>query len=430
MSPAGAGSCAGQPNPGLRPCRHPRVHHTHGTRTSYVADHCRCRGCTDANARTERDAYRSRQARPTAARIEAGPVREHLLGLRAAGIGIRQIADLAATTPSYVRRLTAAPTRGQPEPRIGVDLSQRLLRITATEANRAEKSQRPAGPTLALLTDLLAQGWSVTHLAHDLRRSPRSLTRTLHAQHVDEATHRAVRALHTRLHLLAPAQIAATQRLVAAARSPHRLTDATGTRRRLQALLRLGWSVDRLAGDLGRTSRRLERTLTCQQVTVATAQRVSDVYETLSSRPPAEDNPAQRASADASRERAISAGWLAPLAWDDIDNDPDPGPGPPGSPCSGALNATPGTCRLSATPAPTDDIDDVDEVAVERAMAGALPVFDLNAAEVDEVVRRLTGRGHSLREIAQQLRTTSRTVSRRRHRLSATPAHPRRRRHL
>lgn len=62
-------------------------------------------------------------------------------------------------------------------------------------------------------------------------------------------------------------------------------------------------------------------------------------------------------------------------------------------------------------------------------MAGALPVFDLNVAEVDEVVRRLTGRGHSLREIAQQLRTTSRTVSRRRHRLNATPAQPRRRSH-
>lgn len=254
MSPAGAGIHPGQPDPGLRPCRHPRVHHTHGTRTAYVTDRCRCRDCTDANARAERAAYRSRQTQPAAARIAAGPVREHLLGLRATGIGIRQIADLAATTPSYVRRLTAAPTRGQAEPRIGVDLSQRLLRITATEANRAEKSQRPAGPTLALLTDLLTQGWSLTHLAHDLRRSPRSLTKTLHAQHVDEATARAVRALHARLHLLAPAQIAATQRLAAAAQRPHRLTAATGSRRRLQALLRLGWSVDRLAADLGRTS--------------------------------------------------------------------------------------------------------------------------------------------------------------------------------
>jgi len=428
VSPAGVGSCAGQPNPGLRPCRHPRVHHTHGTRTAYVADRCRCRcrDCTDANARAERDAYRSRQTQPAAARIEAGPVREHLLGLRATGIGIRQIADLAATTPSYVRRLTAAPTRGQAEPRIGVDLSQRLLRITATEANRAEKSQRPAEPTLALLTDLLTQGWTLTHLAHDLRRSPRSLTTTLHAQHVDEATHRAVRALHTRLHLFAPAQIAATQRLTPSARSPRGLTDATGTRRRLQALLRLGWSVDRLAADLGRTSRRLERTLTCQQVTVATAQRVSDVYEQLGSHPPAEDIRTRRAAADATREWAISAGWLAPLAWDDIDNDPDPGP--TGCPGSVAPDATPGTGHPSATPHPDvdlgdlGDLDDIDEVAVERAMAGALPVIDLTAAEVDEVVRRLTGRGHSLREIAQRLRTSSRTVSRRRRTVAARVA--------
>jgi DNA-binding NarL/FixJ family response regulator len=40
---------------------------------------------------------------------------------------------------------------------------------------------------------------------------------------------------------------------------------------------------------------------------------------------------------------------------------------------------------------------------------------ELTAVEQQEVVRRLTARGASIRDIATQLSTTKRTVSRRRH---------------
>jgi hypothetical protein len=88
--------------------------------------------------------------------------------------------------------------------------------------------------------------------------------------------------------------------------------------------------------------------------------------------------------------RAASA--LPPLAGDDIDNDPTPP----------ALTAGP------------SQRDDVDEIAVERAPAGDhISYHDLTAVEQQEVVRRPTARGASIRDIATQLSTTKSTVSRR-----------------
>jgi DNA-binding NarL/FixJ family response regulator len=63
---------------------------------------------------------------------------------------------------------------------------------------------------------------------------------------------------------------------------------------------------------------------------------------------------------------------------------------------------------------------DIDEIAVERALAGDGVFYDdLTSAEQQEVVRRLTARGRSIRDIATQLATTKRTVSRRRASLGA-----------
>ncbi|MCU1617565.1 MAG: hypothetical protein JWO98_5105 [Frankiales bacterium] len=57
---------------------------------------------------------------------------------------------------------------------------------------------------------------------------------------------------------------------------------------------------------------------------------------------------------------------------------------------------------------------------MERALAGDHITYDdLTAVEQQEVVRRLTARGASIRDIAAQLSTTKRTVSRRRASLGA-----------
>ena len=101
----------------------------------------------------------------------------------------------------------------------------------------------------------------------------------------------------------------------------------------------------------------------------------------------------QRAAADAAQAHAAAQGWLPPLAWDDIDSDPTP----------------------PAAIAGASQRSDMDEIAVERALAGDHITYDdLTTVEQQEVIRRLTARGSSIRDIAAQLGTTKRTVSRRR----------------
>lgn len=172
-------------------------------------------------------------------------------------------------------------------------------------------------------------------------------------------------------------------------RSPHSQIDATGTRRRLQALAAIGWPPAELATMLGRTTTKFRTLFTCGSVQVQTAQRVSALYDQLW-----DTSPTRTSASDEARVIAAEQGWLPPLAWDDIDTDPDPDPSTP--------NAKP-------------DPDDLDEIAIERAVAGdRIRLAELTPAEQAEVVRRLTERGKSIRDIADQLATTKRTISRRR----------------
>ena len=65
--------------------------------------------------------------------------------------------------------------------------------------------------------------------------------------------------------------------------------------------------------------------------------------------------------------------------------------------------------------------DNVDEIAIERALDGdGVRLEHLTPSEQNEVVRHLTGRGKSIRDIAEQLAATKRTICRRRASVNAT----------
>jgi hypothetical protein len=177
-----------------------------------------------------------------------------------------------------------------------------------------------------------------------------------------------------------------------AERAPHSLVDATGARRRLEALIAIGWSSELLATELARRPSSLRRSITSSSVTARTARDVAALYERLWNTVPPRISSNQCAAVDAARIHAAVRGWLPPMAWDDIDTDVPPRP------------------TVARPP-----VDGVDEIAVERAVAGdGLRYADLTAAEQAQVIYRLTERGRSIRDIAAQLATTKRTVSRHR----------------
>lgn len=98
---------------------------------------------------------------------------------------------------------------------------------------------------------------------------------------------------------------------------PRGMVDATGTRRRLQALMVLGHTLPEIARQVGVGVSSLQQTADGRWngIKTPTAARVARVYRQLSARPA----PATR-WAEQARNQAMERGWHGPMAWDDIDN--------------------------------------------------------------------------------------------------------------
>jgi hypothetical protein len=104
--------------------------------------------------------------------------------------------------------------------------------------------------------------------------------------------------------------------------TPQRV-DATGTRRRLQALIVMGWPQRTLALLLGRTGGgTLNQLLTADFVYSTTANSVRRLYANLRAADP-ETHGVSSASAKRTRTYSRRQGWHGPLAWDtDTIDDP------------------------------------------------------------------------------------------------------------
>ena len=92
--------------------------------------------------------------------------------------------------------------------------------------------------------------------------------------------------------------------------------DATGTRRRTEALAVLGWSGSRLAQEIGMGKDNFNTCLRGRRVSARFARRVASLYDRLWSQKP-EDHGVPSGIASRIRAAAASSGFYGPLAWDD-----------------------------------------------------------------------------------------------------------------
>ncbi len=160
------------------------------------------------------------------------------------------------------------------------------------------------------------------------------------------------------------------------------LVDAAGTRRRIQALGRIGWARAEVAARLGVHPCAPGKWVANRYVTRDTAAKVAALYTHLSAIP----GPSRLAA-----RRAQRAGWPPPIAWDDDIDDPHARP------------------NLGAP-----DTDLVDEVAVARALHGhpvqvstaervAVAAGVLRRGEGPAALARLLGcSGHRARQLMTQ----------------------------
>jgi hypothetical protein len=93
--------------------------------------------------------------------------------------------------------------------------------------------------------------------------------------------------------------------------------DAMGTRRRLEALVAIGWSRTKLGQRLGIEPSGMSELFRRDRVRASRAQAVADLYDQLWDRRPPEDGWREKISAARSRNYARQHGWAPPLAWDE-----------------------------------------------------------------------------------------------------------------
>ncbi|MFG3170621.1 hypothetical protein [Streptomyces sp. NPDC048200] len=160
-----------------------------------------------------------------------------------------------------------------------------------------------ATQTRAHLERLTARGWTYQQIAAATGLDSSTFGVILSGRYRKVAHHTAESILAVRLDQTPPI--------------PRGLTDATGTRRRLQALMVLGYPLPGIAQQIGVSYFSLLQTAggKWSAVRTPTAEKVARVYRRLAAVPA----PPTRA-AELVRNEAMARGWVGPLAWDSIDD--------------------------------------------------------------------------------------------------------------
>lgn len=231
--------------------------------------------------------------------------------------------------------------------------------------NRSTPWSVPAGPVLAHLDRLRAQGWTQAQIGAAAGLHQSALSQLLRKQPDT------IRATTAAALLAVQPQRRVTRRTV----------DATGTRRRVQALMWMGWSTVDIAARSGLPVGQVRVLSGRTTVTDRTAAAITDVYRQLADVPGPSRNVAGKARA---------YGYLPPAAWDDVDSDPEP-------------------------PA-AEPIEDgyVDHVAVQKCLDGRYDGQRLTDTERDLVIVEGQRRGWSIRETAEVTQINASMVIRRR----------------
>jgi len=167
-------------------------HRTHGTHGKYVQDLCRCAECCAANTEYER----GRRARIDPPYVSAGPARAHIGELRAAGVGLKQIAKAAGLPHGTLSKLVYGTPQldRPPSKRIRPATMSKILAVTP--ADIAGGAKVDAAPTWVLLDEMIAAGVPKVQIAEQIGQNGVGLQ--LSRNQVAARNARSVAELHRR----------------------------------------------------------------------------------------------------------------------------------------------------------------------------------------------------------------------------------------
>lgn len=150
--------------------------------------------------------------------------------------------------------------------------------------------------------------------------------------------------------------------------------DATGARRRIQALAVAGWSLPKQAAEIGISAQYMGHYARADRLAAGTVRKIMRAYPRLCATLPPQGTRFDRMAVSRTRTMAAARGWAGIGAWDEraID-DPDAGP-----------------ARSDEVDTP---LDRYDEVVVAGALAGRARLRELTEPERVELARRWEQRG-------------------------------------
>lgn len=244
---------------------------------------------------------------------------------------------------------------------------------------RWDRAPRLAGHARAHILVLSRFGYAYEHIARAADINPRT---------VYQITAGRVTRIHHRVHN----SILAIEPTISDL-DPDTRIPSTGSRRRVQALACRGWSIAALAAELGITRSALTQRINAGGTTVRAHLQLAELYERIWNVRPMPTSDIDAAYITRTIRRAERAGWMPPMAWDDIDTDPEP---------------------------QTGEDAPVDEIAVELAVHGNR--IRLTRDERLLAVRQLHAAGHGDQLIAHMLLISDKTITRDRE-LLGLPAH-------
>ncbi len=293
--------------------------------------------------------------------VDPGRAKAHVLMLRTQSIGWKRVAKLAGVSEDTVARLLY---RKPPRP-IRSETEAKILAVTPDLANLAAGARLNSIGSRRRLQALVAVGWPQRWLAARLGWQWPRFTAVMNRENsITAANARAVIVLYDKLRDQLPPQATAAERgAVAKALNvahshrwalPQAWDDDTidnpqarprilavtpdlanlaagarlnsiGSRRRLQALVAVGWPQCWLAARLGWEWARFRALMNRENsITAANARAVIVLYDELWNQPPPQATVAERAAVTRALNVAHKHRWALPQAWDDdaID-DPD-----------------------------------------------------------------------------------------------------------
>ena len=172
-------------------------------------------------------------------------------------------------------------------------------------ANLAGQPVRvPAAPVAAHIRSLLDAGMGWTRIGVAAHSSSCTIARILNGQELIRRT--------------------VAERFLAVKYwpAPGRIVDATGARRRVQALMAIGHTIAGISSESDVNYSVIVDILNgCTNVRGLTADRIASAYDWLATRAPATD---RQSAITASRKRAERGGWRDPQWWEDMGDIDDP----------------------------------------------------------------------------------------------------------